>query len=99
MQGELSNSHTHVGDGDDMPAQQRVPTAFLGADFALDGASGRYRLATIYQGDNTRDDYRAPLTAPGLGVHQGDYLLAIDGVELRAYPRARVSRAPRTAIC
>jgi tricorn protease len=84
MQGELSNSHTYVGGGDEMPAEQRVPTAFLGADFALDRASGRYRLATIYQGDNTRDDYRAPLTAPGLDVHQGDYLLAIDGVELRA---------------
>jgi tricorn protease len=84
IQGELSNSHTYVGGGDDIPPEQRVPTAFLGADFALDGASGRYRLARIYHGDNTRDRYRAPLTAPGLDVHQGDYLLAIDGVELRA---------------
>jgi len=84
MQGELSNSHTYVGGGDDIPPDLRVPTAFLGADFALDRASGRYRLAKIYQGDNTRDQYRAPLAAPGLDVHQGDYLLAIDGVELRA---------------
>jgi len=61
-----------------------VPTAFLGADFAHESGSGRYRLTTIYAGDNTRDRYRAPLTAPGLEVHAGDYLLAIDGVELKA---------------
>jgi len=82
--GELSNSHTYVGGGADIPPELRVPTAFLGCDFALDPASGRYRIARIYPGDNTRDQYRSPLTAPGLEVHAGDYLLAIDGVELRS---------------
>ncbi|MGH8298855.1 MAG: S41 family peptidase [Steroidobacteraceae bacterium] len=82
--GELSNSHTYVGGGSDIPADKRVPTAFLGCDFALDAASARYRIARIYHGDNTRDQYRSPLTAPGLDIHAGDYLLAIDGVELRA---------------
>ena len=81
--GEISNSHTYVNGGDDPPEERRVPTAYLGADFALDGASGRYRLGTIYPGDNTRDRYRSPLTAPGLDVHAGQYLLAIDGVELK----------------
>ncbi len=83
MLGEISNSHTYVGGGDGPPDEQRVPTAYLGADFALDSASGRYRLATIYSGDNTRDRYRAPLTAPGLDIHAGQYLLAVDGVELK----------------
>jgi tricorn protease len=82
--GELSNSHTYVGGGDEMPAERRVPTAFLGADFALDTASGRYRLAKVYPGDNTREHFRPPLNAPGLDVHEGDYLLAIDDVELKA---------------
>jgi tricorn protease len=84
MLGEISNSHTYVNGGDDPPEEQRVPTAYLGADFAPDSASGRYRLATIYPGDNTRDRYRSPLTAPGLGIHTGQYLLSIDGVELKA---------------
>ncbi len=84
MLGEISNSHTYVGGGDASPDEQRVPTAYLGTDFALDSASGRYRLATIYSGDNTRDRYRSPLTAPGVDVHAGQYLLAIDGVELKA---------------
>jgi tricorn protease len=81
---ELSNSHTYVSGGDEMPEELRVPTAYLGADFALDAASGRYRLATIYPGDNTRETYRSPLTQPGIDVRAGDYLLAIDGMELQA---------------
>ena len=84
MIGELGNSHTYVGGGTGIPADRRVPTAFLGCDFTLDHASGRYRIARIYHGDNTRAEYRSPLTAPGLDVHAGDYLLAIDGVELRS---------------
>jgi tricorn protease len=82
--GELGNSHTYVSGGDEMPEELRVPTGYLGADFALDAASGRYRLATIYPGDNTRNTYRSPLTQPGIDVSQGDYLLAIDGVDLRS---------------
>jgi tricorn protease len=84
LQGELGNSHTYVGGGDEMPEEQRAPTAFLGVDFALDAPSGRYRLATVYRGDNTREAYRSPLTQPGIAVKAGDYLLAIDGTELRA---------------
>ena len=60
-----------------------MPTALLGVDF-LPGASGRYVFAKIYSGDNTREDYRSPLTEPGIDVHQGDYLLAVNGVELKS---------------
>jgi tricorn protease len=84
MIGEISNSHTYVGGGDDGDSSPRVHAALLGVDWALDAASGRYRLATIYPGDNTRDDYRSPLAQPGLDVKTGDYVLAINGVELRA---------------
>ena len=66
-----------------LPMSSECRQRYLGADFALDSASGRYRLATIYPGDNTRDRYRSPLTAPGLDVHAGQYLLAVDGVELK----------------
>ncbi|HEX7639489.1 MAG TPA: S41 family peptidase, partial [Burkholderiaceae bacterium] len=82
--GELGNSHTYVGGGDDGDATPVVHPGLLGVDWALDAASGRYRLARIYPGDNTRDDYRSPLAEPGLGVKAGDYVLAIDGAELRA---------------
>ena len=41
----------------------------------------RYRLAKIYRGENWNPNLRAPLSGPGLDVNEGDYLLAIDGVE------------------
>ncbi|NKF21174.1 S41 family peptidase [Solimonas marina] len=84
VQGELGNSHTYVGGGDDNDTRPHVGTAMLGADLELDAASGRYRIAKIYHGDNTRERYRAPLTAPGIKVKEGDYLLAIDDHELKA---------------
>ena len=84
MIGEISNSHTYVGGGDDGDTGPTVHAALLGVDWALDPASGRYRFATIYPGDNTRDDYRSPLTQPGAEAKAGDYLLAVNGVELTA---------------
>jgi tricorn protease len=84
MLGEMSNSHTYVGGGDDGDTTPQAHSALLGVDWALDAASGRYRFATIYPGDNTRGDYRSPLAQPGLNVKMGDYLLAVNGAELKA---------------
>jgi tricorn protease len=84
MLGEMSNSHTYVGGGDDGDTAPQAHSALLGVDWALDAASGRYRFATIYPGDNTRSDYRSPLAQPGLNVKMGDYLLAVNGAELKA---------------
>jgi tricorn protease len=53
----------------------------LGADLALQ--DGRYRITHILTGENWNPDLRAPLSAPGVDVREGDYLLAVDGVELR----------------
>jgi tricorn protease len=83
VQGELSNSHTYIGGGDDGDPTPRAPTPLLGVDFALDSASGRYRFARILPGDNTRPDYRSPLTEPGVDVRPGDYLLAVNARELQ----------------
>jgi tricorn protease len=82
--GEIGNSHTYVGGGDDGDSTPKHVNALLGADYALDPASGRYRIARIFPGDNTRDEYRSPLAQPGLKVKVGDYLLAVNGVEVRA---------------
>jgi tricorn protease len=82
--GEIGNSHTYVGGGDDGDTTPTVHAPLLGVDWSLDQASGRYRISTIYPGDNTRDDYRSPLAQPGLDVKAGDYVLAINGAELKA---------------
>lgn len=84
MQGEIASSHTYMGPGIDSDPRQPSHTGLLGADYALDNKSGRYRFAQIYAGDQTRPGMGGPLGEPGLGVTQGDYLLAVDGRELLA---------------
>jgi tricorn protease len=84
MLGEIGNSHTYVGGGDDGDSTAKLHPGLLGAAFTLDEASGRYKISDILPGDNTREDYRSPLAEPGLAVKQGDYLLAINGQDLRA---------------
>jgi tricorn protease len=79
MLGELSSSHTYVAGGDRAGSKTRMPSAYLGADYAIDTHSGHYVFSHVYAGDNTRPQYRSPLTEPGVGVHAGDELLAIDG--------------------
>jgi len=82
MISELSVSHTYVAGGDyEMPERPRV--ALPGAWFELDPASGRYRIARIFSGQNEEERYRSPLTEVGVDAREGDYVLAIDGQELR----------------
>ena len=83
MIGELQNSHTYVGGGDE-PKNDYNPTGLLGVDFALDKSSGRYYFKKIYTGDNTREEFRSPLTEPGVNAKEGDFLLAVDGHDLKA---------------
>ena len=83
MIGELSNSHTYVGGGD-YPDLHPVNVGLLGVDFELDQASGMYRIKKIYPGENWDPELRSPLTEPGINVKEGDYLVAVNGRELRA---------------
>ncbi|MCG6956028.1 MAG: PDZ domain-containing protein [Gemmatimonadetes bacterium] len=81
MQGELTLAHSFVGGGD-MPRVNALPAGLLGAD--LEVANGRYRIAKIYNGENWNPNLRAPLSAPGVDVHAGDYILAVNGQDLAA---------------
>jgi tricorn protease len=82
MVAELNVGHTYIQGGDyDIPPRPKV--ALPGARFELDPASGRFRIARILQGQNQEDLYRAPLTEVGVDARVGDYVLEVDGVELR----------------
>lgn len=83
MVAELNVSHAYIVGGD-WEQPERPDVALPGARLELDEGSGRYRIAVIYRGDNAEDRYRSPLTEVGVDVSEGDYLLAVDGVELRA---------------
>jgi tricorn protease len=94
MIAELNTSHTYVAGGDfEIPARPRG--ALLGARFELDAAAGRYKIAKIFEGQNEEDSFRSPLTEIGVDVSVGDYVLAINGQELRAadHPEAFLRRA------
>lgn len=84
LQGELASSHTFMLDGQRLDTRPAVYTGRLGVDCGVDMKSGRYRLARILVGDNSRDEFRSPLKAPGLDLKEGDYLLALNGHELKA---------------
>ena len=80
---ELNIGHTYV-EGGDYILPERARVGLPGARFELDAAAGRYRLARIYRGHNEEPKYRSPLTEVGVDAREGDYLLAIDGTELKA---------------
>jgi tricorn protease len=83
MIGELSNSHTYTGGGD-YPDLHAVNLGLLGVDYELDAATGFYRFKKIYAGENWDASLRSPLTEPGVVVKEGDYLIAVNGRELKA---------------
>ena len=81
MVAELSIGHAYITGGD-LDRPQRPGCALPGATFALDPDSGRYRIATLLRGQNDDPVYKAPLSELGLQIAVGDYVLAIDGVDL-----------------
>jgi len=81
MLGNMTVGHMFLGGGD-RPEIKRVPTGLLGADYKIE--NGRYRFARVYNGENWNPDLKAPLTQPGVNVVAGEYLLAVNGREVRA---------------
>ncbi len=81
MGGEVSMGHSYVSGGD-MPDIDRDPAGLLGADLEIDNE--RYRIKKIYTGENWNPDLRSPLSAPGIKVSEGDYIISVDGRELKA---------------
>jgi tricorn protease len=81
MLGQTVVGHTFIGGGD-LPEPPRTRGGLLGADYTIE--NGRYRFARVYNGENWNPQLRAPLTQPGVNVKAGEYLLAVNGREVRA---------------
>ncbi len=94
MFSELAVGHHRTGGGDSLADSEAAPGGLLGADFAVE--NGRYRFQKVYGGLNWTPDLRSPLTEPGVDVKPGEYLLAVEGTELR-YPDNLYARFERTA--
>jgi tricorn protease len=80
MLGNLTLGHVFLGGGDH-PEPPKIKVGLLGADYAIE--NGRYRFKKIYDGENWNPHLLAPLTQPGVNVKTGEYLLAVNGREVR----------------
>jgi len=81
MGAEIAIGHSFVRGGD-MPTIPAERAGLLGADFAID--NGRYKITHIYDTESWNPELRAPLATPGETATVGDYIVAINGQELRA---------------
>lgn len=84
MIAEVGCGHAYVNPGE-MPRPERIPMGLLGAELSKD-KSGYFRIDRILPGAVYSTTLRSPLDEPGLGVKEGEYVLAIDGV-----PTSRVA--------
>jgi tricorn protease len=94
MLSELAVGHSYQSSGDSAFEPETIPGGLLGADYEV--ANGRYRFKRVFGGLNWTPDLRSPLTEPGVDVAPGEYLIAVEGRELR-YPDNLYERFERTA--
>jgi tricorn protease len=81
MLSELAVGHSYHSPGERLYERRTVPGGLLGADYEVE--NGRYRFKKIYGGLNWTTELRSPLTAPGVNVKEGEYLLAVRGIDLK----------------
>jgi tricorn protease len=77
----MSVGHMFVRGGTE-PETPHVSVGLLGADYSIE--NGRYRFQKIYYGENWNPKLQAPLTQPGVNVKAGEYLLGVNGREIRS---------------
>ena len=82
MVSESNTGHSYV-DWGDFEKPKRVEGGLLGAQLVADKKSGYYKIAKIYQGQNWNESLRSPLTEQGVNVKEGDYLISVNGHEIK----------------
>jgi tricorn protease len=81
LQGELGTSHAYEMGGEYRPGPN-YRQGFLGVDWEFDAEANAFRIAHIARGDTWDPEAASPLTGPGVDLHEGDYVLAINGQRL-----------------
>lgn len=77
MIGELNVGHAYINGGD-VKMPKRIDMGLLGAKFSKH-SSGYFKVEKILEGANWSKSLRSPLTEIGVGVAEGDYIIAING--------------------
>jgi tricorn protease len=88
MVSEVSALHTFVSNPDLRKGSDDVKVASLGARWVRDEALGGYRLEHIYGSDPDYPEAMSPLQRPGIGIHEGDVIVAINGKPTLSVPDA-----------
>jgi tricorn protease len=78
---EIAVGHSYVRGGD-FPDLTSPRTGLLGADIIA--SNGGYQISRIYTGENWNPGLTGPLAHAGLGVSEGDYIVAVEGQVLSA---------------
>ncbi len=81
MIGELNVGHAYVNGGD-LPKPERIHMGLLGAEIKPH-KSGYFEIEKILEGENFRKSYRSPLTEIGVDVSEGDFILEINGEDVK----------------
>lgn len=81
LAGELRAGHVYLERGPGRGIKRRAG-GLLGAELVAD-ASGYVRIQRVFAGENWDPARRSPLTEPGVGVVEGELILAIDGISTR----------------
>ena len=81
MIGEVASGHAYVNPGE-YPKAPRIDMGLLGAEISRD-KSGYYKIDRILEGAPYSESLRSPLREPGLGVEEGNFITAIDGVPVK----------------
>ncbi|HXU20931.1 MAG TPA: PDZ domain-containing protein, partial [Verrucomicrobiae bacterium] len=77
----MSVGHMFVRGGAE-PDTPHVSVGLLGADYSIE--NGRYRFEKVYSGENWNPKLQAPLTQPGVNVKAGEYLLGVNGRDIKS---------------
>jgi tricorn protease len=81
MIGELNVGHAYVQSGERVDPE-KIETGLLGAEIIKD-QSGYFKITRILEGANWDRSLRSPLTELGTEVKEGDYIVSVDGQDLK----------------
>jgi tricorn protease len=82
MFSELSVGHHRFSSrGDKLNKPKFISGGLLGANYVV--KNNRYQIVKIFGGLNWTPNLRSPLTEPGVAINKGDYIISVNGKNIR----------------
>lgn len=84
MIAELDASHAYRSGGDMFEQERQDKVGYLGINW--EKHDGHYRIGKIVKAAPWDTEVRSPLAEPGVGIAEGDYILAVNGMPISGLP-------------